>query len=123
MSCISELPPPPALNVKAKEDTIKQTSVLISWDTAPFADVYELTYYTVEMKTALGHAKFRTQETVLAEVTEIELTGLEPDTNYMVRVVSHRKRSQKEGLSDTFEFTTAKGTDKKLTGFDIARLT
>lgn len=109
---IYELPPPPALNVKAKEDTIKQTSVLISWDTAPFADVYELMYYTVEMKTALGDAKFRTQETVLAAVTEIELTGLEPDTNYMVRVVSHRKRSQKEGLSDTFEFTTAKGTDK-----------
>ena len=111
------------MNVKAKEDTIKQTSVSISWDTAPFADVYELTYYTVEMKTALGHAKFRTQETVLAEVTEIELTGLEPDTNYVVRVVSHREGSNKEGLSDTSEFTTAKGTDKKLTGFDIARLT
>lgn len=105
---INELPPPPALNVKAKEDTIKQTSVSISWDTAPFADVYELTYYTVEMKTALGHAKFRTQETVLAEVTEIELTGLEPDTNYVVRVVSHREGSNKEGLSDTSEFTTAK---------------
>lgn len=105
---INELPPPPALNVKAKEDTIKQTSVSISWDTAPFADVYELTYYTVEMKTALGHAKFRTQETVLAEVTEIELTGLEPDTNYVVRVVSHREGSNKEGLSDTLEFTTPK---------------
>lgn len=105
---INELPPPPALNVEANKDTIKQTSALISWDTAPFADVYELTYYTVEMKSALGHAKFRTQETVLAEVTEIELTGLEPDTNYIVRVVSHREGSNKEGLSDTSEFTTAK---------------
>lgn len=105
---INELPPPPALNLKAKKDTIKQTSVLISWDTAPFADVYELTYYTVEMKTALGHAKFSTQETVFAAVTEIELTRLEPDTKYMVRVVSHRKESKKEGLSDTLELSTAK---------------
>ena len=64
------------------------------------------------MKTALGHAKFRTQETVFAAVTEIELTGLEPDTKYMVRVVSHRKESKKEGLSDTLELSTAKGTDK-----------
>ena len=100
------------MNVNANKDTIKHTSALISWDTAPFSDVYELTYYTVEMKTALGHAKFRTQETVLAEVTEIELTGLEPDTNYIVRVVSHREGSNEEGLSDTSEFTTAKGTDK-----------
>ena len=112
--CISELPPPPALNVKANDDKIKQSSVLISWDTAPFSDVYELTLYTVEMKTAVGHAKFRTQETVIATVTEIELTGLEPDTAYMVRVVSHRKHSPEEGFSDTLELKTAKGTDENI---------
>ena len=64
------------------------------------------------MKTALGHAKFGTEETVVATVTEVELTGLEPDTAYLVRVVSHRKNSEKEGLSDMFEFTTLKGTDE-----------
>ena len=63
------------------------------------------------MKTALGHAKFGTEKTVIAKVTEIELTGLEPDTAYLVRVVSHRKTRQEKGLSDTLELKTAKGTD------------
>ena len=69
--------------------------------------MYELTYYTVEMKTALGDdGSFRTEKTVNAMITEAELTGLKADTAYLVRVVSHRMKSQKEGLSNTLEITT-----------------
>lgn len=104
---IKDFPPPPALNLKADEGYIKHNSFVISWNTPPHSDVYELTYYTVEMKTALGDdSSFRTEKTVNAMITEAELTGLKADTAYLVRVVSHRMKSQKEGLSNTLEITT-----------------
>ncbi|XP_068706025.1 uncharacterized protein [Montipora foliosa] len=104
---IKDFPPPPPLNLKADEGRIKHDSLVISWNTPPHSDVYELTFYTVEMKTALGDdSSFRTEKTVGAMITEAEVTGLKADTAYLVRVVSHRMKSPKEGLSNTLEITT-----------------
>ncbi|XP_068735074.1 uncharacterized protein [Montipora capricornis] len=104
---IKDFPPPPPLNLKADKECIKHNSFVISWNTPPHSDVYELTFYTVEMKTALGDdSSFRTEKTVGAMITEAEVTGLKADTAYLVRVVSHRMKSPKEGLSNTLEITT-----------------
>ncbi|XP_068737530.1 angiopoietin-1 receptor-like isoform X2 [Montipora capricornis] len=104
---IKDFPPPPPLNLKADEGYIKHNSLVISWNTPPHSDVYELTQYTVDMKTALGDdGSFRTEKTVDATITEAELTGLKADTAYLIRVVSHRMNSQKEGVSNTLELRT-----------------
>jgi len=73
--------------------------------------VYEVSDYTVETKDVLGsNAGFRTEATVDAHVTAARLTGLQPNTEYQVRVVAHRKDSLKTGESKPLAFKTIKGT-------------
>ena len=97
------------MNVRADDNSIEPKEVVIKWDTPPHANVYELSSYTVEKKPLLdNNAAFLIVKTVDAEVTELKLTGLEPDTAYLVKVVSHRKNSQKTGEKE-MDITTAKG--------------
>ena len=42
---------------------------------------------------------FVTEKAVKVDVNEWKLTGLEPDTAYLVHVVSHRKNALKEAAS------------------------
>ena len=73
-------------------------------------EVYEVSDYTVETKDVLGsNAGFLTEMTVDAHVTEVRLTGLKSDTEYLVRVVAHRKASLKTGKSKPLGFKTIKG--------------
>lgn len=107
---ISDLAPPPPMNVQEDENSLKAKSVVISWETPPHADVYEISSYSVETKRALDNtAVFITEDTVNAEVTKLEVYGLEPNTEYFVQVVSHRKNTQKKGVSDRLEIKTKKG--------------
>ena len=73
--------------------------------------MYEVSDYTVETKDVLdSNAGFRTEVTVDAHVTAVRLTGLQPNTEYEVRVVAHRKDSLKTRESKPFGFKTIKGT-------------
>ena len=91
------------------ENSIKPKEVVIRWDTPPYADVYELSFYSVEKKPLLdNNAAFQTEKTLDAKFTELKMTGLKPDTAYVVKVKSHRKNSQKTGETK-LEFTTTKG--------------
>lgn len=73
-------------------------------------EVYEVSDYTVETKDVLGsNADFRTEVTVDAHVTGVRLTALQPDTEYLVRVVAHRKATLKTGESKPLGFKTIKG--------------
>ena len=74
------------------------------------SEVYEVSDFTVETKDVLGsNAGFRTEVTLDAHVTGVRLTGLQPDTEHMVRVVAHRKDSLKTGESKPLAFKTTKG--------------
>ena len=116
------------MNLKADESLIKATHAVVKWDKPPHADVYELSDYTVQRKPALdNNAVFTIEKSVDADVTELKLTGLKPDTAYLVRVVSHRKNAQKEGVSKTLEIITIKGAQiksvKSQTGFVYPKCT
>lgn len=106
---IKDLAPPPPMNVQEDENSLKAKSVVITWETPPHADVYEISNYSVETKRALDNsAVFKTEDTVNADVTKLEVYGLEPNTEYFVQVVSHRKNTQKKGVSDRLEIKTKK---------------
>ena len=110
MLSISDLPPPPPTNLKADENSLTATKAVITWDLPPYAEVYEVSDFTVQTKRALDtKAIFTTEKRVDVDVTELTLSGLEPSTAYLVRVVSHRKSALKEGVSDTLEIETTKG--------------
>ena len=64
----------------------------------------------METKDVLGsNAGFLTEVSVDAHVTGVRLTGLKPDTEYLVRVVAHRKASLKTGKTKPLGFKTLKG--------------
>ena len=64
----------------------------------------------MEMKSVLGGgAGFVTEVTVGADVTKAQLSQLEADTEYLVRVVAHRKNAKKTGISESLEMKTTKG--------------
>lgn len=110
MLSILDLPPPPPTNLKADENSITATEAVITWDVPPYADVYEISDFTVQTKPALDtKAVFKIEKSVNGDVTEMTLSGLEPSTAYLVRVVSHRKNAQKEGVSKPLEIKTTKG--------------
>ena len=105
-----DVPPPPPKNFKVDESLIGVKSAVVKWETPPYADVYEISEYTVQRKLVLDNSgDFVTEEAVKADVNEWKLTGLEPDTAYLVRVVSHRKNALKEAASAQEEFKTKKG--------------
>lgn len=104
------MPPPPPTNLKADKYSIQATHVVVMWALPHHPEVYEVNDFTVETKDVLvSNADFRTEVTVNADVTEVRLTGLQPDTEYLVRVVSHRKNSRKRGESKPLEIKTIKG--------------
>lgn len=95
--------------LRVDENSKKPKEVVIRWDTPRYADVYELSSYSVEKKPLLDkNALFQSEKTLDAEFTELKITGLKPDTAYVVKVRSHRKNSQKTGETQ-LEFTTPKG--------------
>lgn len=104
---ILNMPPPPPTNLLDKD--IQATHVIVTWALPHHPEVYEVTDYTVETKDVLGgNAGFRVEVTVGAHVTGVRLTGLEPDTEYLVRVVAHRKDSLKTRESKPLGFKTMK---------------
>lgn len=101
-----EEPPPP---IDLALSSIEATNAVIKWKTPPYADVYEISDYTVQRKRALdNNADFQIEKSVKTDVNELKLTGLDPDTEYLVRVVSHRENALKEGVSMSLEFKTDK---------------
>lgn len=105
-----DVPPPTPKNFKVDESLIGVKSAVVKWETPPYADVYEISEYTVQRKLVLDNSgDFVTEKAVKADVNEWKLTGLEPDTAYLVRVVSHRKNALKEAASAPEEFKTKKG--------------
>jgi len=105
---ILDVPPPPPTNLQ--HDDIQATHVIVTWALPHHPEVYEVSDYTVETKDVLGsNAVFRTEVTVDAHVTGVRLTGLQPDTQYQVRVVAHRKDSLKTGESKLLGLKTMKG--------------
>ena len=105
-----DFPPPPPTNLKVDESLIGAKSAVVKWETPPYADVYEISEYTVQRKLVLDNSgDFVTEMAVKVDVNEWKLTGLEPDTGYLVRVVSHRKNALKEAASASQEFKTDKG--------------
>ncbi|CAH3018175.1 unnamed protein product [Porites evermanni] len=106
---IKDVPPPPPKNFKVDESLVGVTSAVVKWETPPYADVYEISEYTVQRKLVLDNSgDFVTEKAVKVDVNEWKLTGLEPDTAYLVRVVSHRKNALKEAASAPQEFKTEK---------------
>lgn len=106
---IKDVPPPTPKNFKVDESLIGVKSAVVKWETPPYADVYEISEYTVQRKLVLDNSgDFVTEKAVKADVNEWKLTGLEPDTAYLVRVVSHRKNALKEAASAPEEFKTKK---------------
>lgn len=71
--------------------------------------MYEVSGFTVQMKKVLGGTKYVTEMSVGADLTKAQLTKLEPDTEYLVRVTAHRDKSGEIGLSQPLEMTTEKG--------------
>ena len=110
MLTLLDFPPPPPINLNVDESLIGATSAVVKWETPPYADVYEISEYTVQRKLVLDNSgDFVTEKAVKVDVNEWKLTGLEPDTAYLVRVVSHRKNALKEAASAPQEFKTDKG--------------
>ena len=108
---IPDVPPPPPTNLKVDKNDIQATYAILTWERPHHPEVYEVSEYTVQTKEAVGNnADFRTEKTVDADVIGVRLTGLEPDTDYLVRVVSHRKNSIKTGTSKELGIKTIKGT-------------
>lgn len=106
---IKDFPPPPPMNLNVDKSLIGATSAVVKWETPPYADVYEISEYTVQRKLVLDNSgDFVTEKAVKVDVNEWKLTGLEPDTGYLVRVVSHRKNALKEAASASQEFKTDK---------------
>ena len=104
---IDESPPPPT---NLQKDDIQATHVIVTWTLPHHLEVYEVSDFTVETKDVLGsNVGFRTEVTVDAHVTGVRLTGLQPDTEYLVRVVAHRKDSLKTGESKPLGFKTIEG--------------
>ncbi|XP_020615291.1 angiopoietin-1 receptor-like isoform X2 [Orbicella faveolata] len=104
---ILDVPPPPPTNLQ--HDDIQATHVIVTWALPHHLEVYEVSDYTVETKDVLGsNVVFRTEVTVDAHVTGVRLTGLQPDTQYQVRVVAHRKDSLKTGESKLLGLKTMK---------------
>jgi len=102
------MPPPPPTSLDT--DDIQATHIIVSWALPHHRLVYEVSDYTVETKDVLGrNAGFRTEVSVDADVTVVRLTGLQPDTEYLVRVVAHRKSSLKTRESKALGFKTIKG--------------
>lgn len=105
-----DVAPLPPKNLKVDESLIGVTSAVVKWETPPYEDVYEISEYTVQRKLLLDNNRdFVTEKAVKVDVNEWKLTGLEPDTAYLVRVVSHRKSALKEAASAPQEFKTDKG--------------
>ena len=105
-----DVPPPTPQKFKVDESLIGVKSAVVKWETPSYADVYEISEYTVQRKLVLDNSgDFVTEKAVKADVNEWKLTGLEPDTGYLVRVVSHRKKALKEAASAPQEFKTKKG--------------
>ena len=103
-----DAPPPPPTGLDA--DDIQATHVIVTWALPHHRAVYEVSDYTVETKDVLdGNGVFRTEMRVDADVTGVRLTGLQPDTEYQVRVVAHRKSSLKTGESKPLDLKTIKG--------------
>lgn len=103
------MPPPPPTNLQ--DDDIQATHVIVTWVLPHHPEVYEVNNYAVEIKDVLGsNAVFTTEMTVDAHVTGVRLTKLKPETEYLVRVVAHRKDSLKTGESKPLGFKTIKGT-------------
>ncbi|KAL9961359.1 hypothetical protein ACROYT_G030281 [Oculina patagonica] len=106
---IKDVRPPPPTNLKADEYYTQATHVIVTWELPHHPEVYEVSEYTVQTREALEtNADFRTEQTVEADVTEVRLTELEPDTEYQVRVVAHRKDVQLTGESESLEIKTKK---------------
>lgn len=107
---IIEAPPPPPTNLRADKYYVQATYAIISWDLPDHTEVYEVSDFTVERKQVVGsNSGFITEVTVEANVTGVRLTKLKPDTEYLVRVVAHRKNSLETGISESLEIKTIKG--------------
>lgn len=105
---ILDLPPPPPTNLRL--DDIQAKEATITWQPPHHPEVYEVSGFTVQMKKVLGGTGYVTEMSVGADLTKAQLTKLEPDTEYLVRVTAHRDKSGKIGLSQPLEMTTEKGT-------------
>ncbi|KAJ7388777.1 hypothetical protein OS493_035744 [Desmophyllum pertusum] len=106
---ILKAPPPPPTNLRADKYYVQATYAIISWDLPDHTEVYEVSDFTVERKQVVGsNSGFITEVTVEANVTGVRLTKLKPDTEYLVRVVAHRKNSLETGISESLEIKTIK---------------
>ena len=90
-------------------DDIQAKEATITWQPPHHPEVYEVSGFTVQMKKVLGGTGYVTEMSVGADLTKAQLTKLEPDTEYLVRVTAHRDNSGNIGLSQPLEMTTEKG--------------
>ena len=87
--CISAEPPPPPTDLKAS--IIQSTKVQLEWKPPRQIKVYQINGVTVQIKYASeNNAEFINREELDADASGVTLDGLEPDTEYLLRVVSHR---------------------------------
>ena len=104
------MPPPPPTNLNVGKNDIQATYVILTWELPHYPDVYEVSEFTVQTKEVVGNTDFRTEVTVDADVTGVRLTGLKSDTEYLLRVVSHRKNALKTKASKQLGIKTINGT-------------
>ena len=103
---ISDEPPPPPTDLEVTH--IQSTEVQLEWKPPRHIEVYQINGVTVQIKHASNdNADFINTEELDADALGVILDGLEPDTEYLVRVVSHR--FGRTGESATLELTTIEG--------------
>ncbi|XP_048589912.1 vascular endothelial growth factor receptor 1 isoform X2 [Nematostella vectensis] len=96
--------PPAVKNLQVHD--VQSTYVKLTWDLPDFPKEYEIDSFSLEFMKH-GDSDFKNSKTIASgEAKAGMVEGLEPGTDYYVRVVTHRKLVSQDGKSERLEITT-----------------
>ncbi|EDO28116.1 predicted protein, partial [Nematostella vectensis] len=96
--------PPAVKNLQVHD--VQSTYVKLTWDLPDFPKEYEIDSFSLEFMKH-GDSDFKNSKTIASgEAKAGMVEGLEPGTDYYVRVVTHRKLVSQIGKSERLEITT-----------------